>query len=160
MNNFKRFTKLSLLCFILFAFSVSCSTGNQVSSGKPREVPFKNGKRVSYDKNGNKMVEELPRFKHGDLGSWIASRVEFPTYAEQMNISGVVRVRFFVDTDGKVVEPQVVQSVHPILDREALRVVGLMPAWEPGKINGKPVKVTFTLPVRFHFPKKQNNSPL
>jgi len=54
-----------------------------------------------------------------------------------------------VTYDTKIEHVQVTKSVHPLLDAEAIRVVELMPKWIPGKQNGKPVKVYYTLPINF-----------
>lgn len=54
-----------------------------------------------------------------------------------------------MNRDGTVVDPEVVRSVDPNLDREALRVISTMPKWKPGLQRGKPVRVKFTVPVNF-----------
>ncbi len=56
---------------------------------------------------------------------------------------------FVVDETGRVKDVDVKKRVHPFLDKEALRVVKAMPLWKPGKHEGKPVAVTFTLPISF-----------
>ena len=58
-------------------------------------------------------------------------------------------VQFVVDKDGSVVEPKVVKSVSPELDQEALRVIKMMPKWQPGKQNGEIVRVKYHIPVSF-----------
>jgi protein TonB len=58
-------------------------------------------------------------------------------------------VQFVVNKDGTVVDPVVVRSVDPYLDKEALRVINSMPKWKPGKQRGKPVRVRYTVPVTF-----------
>ena len=79
---------------------------------------------------------------------------EDPEEAVKNGIEGIVYVQFVVDKDGKIVEPKVVQGVCPELDAEALRVVSGMPAWKPGMQRGKPVAVSFVLPVVFHLVSK------
>lgn len=56
---------------------------------------------------------------------------------------------FIVNRDGSIVEPEVVKSVNPMLDKEALRVISNMPKWKPGLQRGQPVRVKFTVPVNF-----------
>ena len=68
-------------------------------------------------------------------------------------------MQFVIDTTGKVVEPKVIKSVSPELDAEALRVVSEMPAWKPGMQRGKPVRVSFTLPVIFKLPTPEGAAP-
>ena len=68
---------------------------------------------------------------------------------EDNNIQGRVLVTFIVNKDGAIVEPEVVKSVNPSLDKEALRVISTMPNWKPGSQRGKPVRVKYTVPVNF-----------
>ena len=75
--------------------------------------------------------------------------MNFPQIAQENGVQGQVVVRFVVNKDGSIVDPVVVRSVDPYLDKEALRVVKLMPKWNPGKQRGKAVRCMFTLPVRF-----------
>jgi protein TonB len=64
-------------------------------------------------------------------------------------ISGTVLVRCTINETGKPENITVMSGIDPELDAEALRVVNMMPGWIPGKLQGKPVKVTYTIPVRF-----------
>jgi protein TonB len=65
------------------------------------------------------------------------------------DIEGTVYVQFVVDKDGKVGQVKVLRAVDKFLDKEAARVVNSMPAWKPGKQNGKAVAVYYTVPIRF-----------
>ena len=96
-----------------------------------------------------KVVEDMPQFTDGNIFDYLAQHVRYPEEAEKNGIGGMVYVQFVIDTTGKVVEPKVIKSVSPELDAEALRVVSEMPAWKPGMQRGKPVRVSFTLPVIF-----------
>jgi protein TonB len=58
-------------------------------------------------------------------------------------------VQFVVNKDGSIVDPMIIHSVDPYLDKEALRVIMAMPKWKPGMQRGKSVRVKFTLPVQF-----------
>ena len=64
-------------------------------------------------------------------------------------MQGKVIVQFVVNKDGSIVDPVVVRSVDPYLDKEALRVIKTMPKWKPGKQRGKPVRVSYTVPINF-----------
>ncbi len=83
------------------------------------------------------------------LRTFLASQVEYPAEAKKKGIKGKVFVSFIIDKDGSVIEPKVVKSVDPLLDKEAIRVFSEMPKWKPGKNEGKFVKVTFTVPINF-----------
>ena len=95
-----------------------------------------------------KVVEDMPQFTDGNIFDYLAQHVRYPEEAEKNGIGGMVYVQFVIDTTGKVVEPKVIRGVSPELDAEALRVVSGMPAWKPGMQRGKPVRVSFTLPVQ------------
>lgn len=101
-----------------------------------------------------KVVEDMPQFPGGNAFRYLAQHIRYPEEAVKNGIEGIVYVQFVVDKDGKIVEPKVVQGVCPELDAEALRVVSGMPAWKPGMQRGKPVAVSFVLPVVFHLVSK------
>lgn len=83
------------------------------------------------------------------LSKFLSDNIQYPKEAEKAKIEGRVLVGFIVDVDGAISESRVEHSSHPLLDREALRVVRLMPAWNPAMEDGKPVKVRYHLPVNF-----------
>lgn len=73
----------------------------------------------------------------------------YPTVAIQNNIQGRVIVSFIIEKDGSVSNVELLSGVDLLLDAEALRVVKAMPSWTPGKINGKPVRTQYALPITF-----------
>jgi protein TonB len=81
------------------------------------------------------------------LNSFILNNIQLPII--QCDYAGRVYVRFIIDENGKVTNPEVVRGVDPILDKEALRVVKTIPDWTPGELNGKKVKVWYLIPVDF-----------
>lgn len=97
------------------------------------------------------MVEENPKFPGGEqaLMTWLSQNLVYPRFAQENGLQGRVLIQFVVNKDGSVVEPSTFRSVHPILDAEAMRVTLNMPKWEPGKKDGKPVRVRFTMPINF-----------
>ncbi|MCC8070755.1 MAG: energy transducer TonB [Bacteroidales bacterium] len=96
-------------------------------------------------------VEQEPQFPGGQaaLLKWIGEHINYPTVAAENNIQGTVLVRFVVTKDGSVGEVQVLRSKDPDLDKEAVRVVKKLPNFTPGKMNGHPVNVWFTIPIKF-----------
>lgn len=106
-----------------------------------------------------KVVEDMPQFTDGNIFDYLAQHVRYPEEAEKNGIGGMVYVQFVIDTTGKVVEPKVIRGVSPELDAEALRVVSEMPAWKPGMQRGKPVRVSFTLPIKFKLPAPEGTIP-
>jgi protein TonB len=97
------------------------------------------------------VIEEKPEFPGGEAAmfQWISKNIKYPEIAKENGIQGKVFVQFVIGKDGKVSDVQVVRGVDPSLDKEAVRVIQSMPAWKPGKQRGKPVKVSFQLPINF-----------
>jgi protein TonB len=95
--------------------------------------------------------DEPPVFKGGEAAmiKFINSKLVYPKTAKEKKISGKVNVRFSVDTDGSIGDVSILNGIDPELNAEAIRVVKLLPAWNPGKLDGKPVKVWYYLPVAF-----------
>ncbi len=96
-------------------------------------------------------VEQMPQFPGGDaaLMKWIGEHIKYPTMAMENNIQGRVTVSFVVTKNGSIGEVKVLRSRDPDLDKEAVRVVKSLPNFIPGKMNGQPVNVWYTLPVNF-----------
>lgn len=97
------------------------------------------------------VIEEKPEFPGGEAAmfQWISKNVKYPEIAKENGVQGKVFVQFVISKEGKVTDVQVVRGVDPSLDKEAIRVIQSMPAWKPGKQRGKPVKVSFQLPINF-----------
>ena len=109
------------------------------------------------------VVEEMPQFPGGmgEAMRFLAQNIKYPKAAQQAKIEGRVIVQFVVGKDGSVSDIQIMRSVSPDLDAEAIRVVGMMPKWIPGKQRGKAVTVKFTMPIMFRLqgsePKKEES---
>jgi len=97
------------------------------------------------------VVEEMPEFPGGmgECMKFLSKNIKYPTISQENGVQGRVIVQFVVNQDGSIVDPTVVRGVDPYLDKEALRVIKMMPKWKPGKQRGKAVRVKFTVPVMF-----------
>ncbi|MDR4988829.1 MAG: M56 family metallopeptidase [Bacteroidales bacterium] len=97
------------------------------------------------------VVEEIPKFPGGTpaLMDFIGSNIKYPEAAKDAGIQGTVFVSFVVEPDGSISNIQVLRGIGGGCDEEAVRVVGMMPKWEPGRQRGEAVRVQFNLPVRF-----------
>ena len=97
------------------------------------------------------IVEKMPQFPGGDaaLLNFISKQVKYPDIAVEKGIQGKVIIRFVVTRDGSVKNAKVLRGVAPSLDKEALRVVNLLPKWTPGEQRGKRVDVYYTIPISF-----------
>lgn len=97
------------------------------------------------------IVEQQPEFPGGPsaMAKWLGDNIKYPAEAAKNNIQGRVIVRFVIGSDGTVGNVEIVRGVDPQLDAEAVRVINAMPKWTPGKQDGKPVAVRYTIPVTF-----------
>lgn len=107
-------------------------------------------------------LDEQPQFPGGVNGlmEYLASHIVYPTECVEAYIQGKVLVRFAVFKDGTVGNVEIVKSVHPLLDAEAIRVVESMPMWTPGKLDGEPVSVWYTLPVNYKLQDNTHSTPI
>jgi len=96
------------------------------------------------------IVESMPEF-NGDLKEFINQNTVFPESAIQDSIEGTVYILFWVDIDGKTTDHEVIRGIRDDLDEEALRVARLILFEKAAMQRGKPVKVSFTIPVKFYF---------
>ncbi len=102
------------------------------------------------------IVETLPSFPGGErkLFEFIGKNVVYPKEAIDAGVEGQVFVEFFVEKDGSITVGKVLKGIGYGCDEEALRVIGLMPKWEPGSQRGKRVRVRHTLPITFKLAKQ------
>ena len=135
--------KKLLLCFVLL-FAVSAvnakgSVGDEQSYLITEDQVFD-------------VVEQIPTFPGGQkaLLQYISDNIKYPSIAKEQGIQGRVLVRFVVKKDGSVGEVQVLRGVHEALDKEAVRLMKSLPyKFTPGKQNGTPVNVWYTMPISF-----------
>lgn len=97
------------------------------------------------------MVDQQPQFPGGtsEMYKWLGNNIKYPEEAKKEGVRGKVIVDFVITKTGKTDKVRVVRGRHPALDEEAVRVIKAMPAWTPGKQNGQPVNVSYTLPITF-----------
>lgn len=97
------------------------------------------------------IVEQMPQFPGGEkeMMKFIKNNLRYPSLAAENGISGTVIVNFVVDRDGRITRIKVVRGIGGGCDEEAVRVLGKMPVWSPGKQGGKAVLVSYTVPFKF-----------
>jgi periplasmic protein TonB len=97
------------------------------------------------------VVEQQPEFEGGyeAMMRFIQKNMRYPASARRMGVDGTVYVQFVVAKDGSISEVKTIRGISADCDKEAERVVNLMPNWKPGKQNGKSVFVRFVLPIKF-----------
>lgn len=98
-------------------------------------------------------AEEMPEFPGGlsAFQNYLGRTIQYPQMEKEMGHQGTVYIGFVVEKDGSISDVRVMKDVPGAqgLTKEALRVIGAMPHWKPGKMNGKPVRVNITQPVKF-----------
>ena len=121
----------------------------------------------SADKNDadteNKIYTAVQKTAEPDGGmkaliAYLHSHIEYPEEALKEGKEGKVIVRFVIEKNGNVGDAQIVKSVDPVLDQEALRVVKTMPKWTPAKVDGESVASYYVLPVSFSLPKDEEKA--
>lgn len=154
MGNENQFRHLCVRVVVIAAVVLlSCGTAmaQKVQSKQRTNGVQKTEKVVQKTEKVYDVAEVPPSFPGGPgaMLSWISSHIQYPAIAKENNISGRVVVQLIVEKDGSVSNVNVVRSVDPSLDNEAVRVISSMPKWTPGKHKGSPVRVKYTLPVAF-----------
>ena len=96
-------------------------------------------------------VEVMPEYPGGmqALFDYMMNSIKYPAEALKQRSEGKVVGGCIVEKDGSVSEAHPLTAVHPLLDKEAVRLVNDMPKWKPGREKGKAVRVSFALPVHF-----------
>jgi len=97
------------------------------------------------------VVESMPEFPGGmgALMTYLSENIKYPALAKESGIQGRVFINFVVETNGSITAVKVLRGIGGGCDEEAVRVVQNMPKWSPGKQRGKPVRVSYNLPVKF-----------
>ena len=104
------------------------------------------------DENGvYQIVEEMPQYPGGETAmmEYVAKNVVYPKEAQEKGISGRVFVGFVVEKDGSIGEVKLLRGIGGGCDEEAIHVIKGMPKWKPGKQEGKPVRVSYQMPINF-----------
>ena len=117
---------------------------------------YNKNKGAGYSNNGNThmtVADEMPQMHGGNqaLMQYLTKNVKYPAASIKNKEQGRVVTQMVIGVDGSISDVRIVKSVSPLLDAEALRVIRSMPKWEPGKQNGKPIAVVYTIPVDFRY---------
>lgn len=138
-----------LLCLILL-----CVCTASFSQEEPTPIKEHAPKQAhpSNLEESDDIDEKEPTFPGGPeaLQQFIVKNLQYPQTAIENNEAGRIFVQFTVETDGTLSDVKIMRGVSEALDAEALRLVKVMPAWEPGESNGKKVRVRYNLPISFH----------
>jgi protein TonB len=140
----------SIILFYLLIFS-SFLSYSQIQDGVLEDSPreFEEQEWEGYTSNDCPTIP--PEYPGGDsaLIKYMRKNIVLPEIQdEKHSISGTVSVRLTIDKYGYVTNPEVTRSLHPLIDKEAIRVVSSLDRWKPAERCGKPVNAPLTLPIR------------
>ncbi|WP_082026612.1 energy transducer TonB [Flammeovirga sp. OC4] len=133
--------------------------GKYLTGEKYFEETYSKGKLkkgISWDKNENQFsytrVIVPPVFPGGmaEFYKQVRRKFEYPQEAKMNGEQGKVYIRFIVQPTGKLSNFKVMRGVSPSINEEALRVMNLVPDWEPRKVKGQPVTSTVVIPIIFN----------
>src|SRR6185312_5279772 len=98
-------------------------------------------------------TEEMPTMKEGSLYDYVQAHIQYPEQENEHNIAGTAVTTFIIEKDGSISHVKVISEIPdgPEMNQEAARVINTMPNWNPGKHNGRPVRVKYNFPVGFSY---------
>lgn len=102
----------------------------------------------SWDEEGVEVINVPPEFPGGmqELYKYIGSNFRYPKGLTPKPV-GKINLSFVIDTDGSITDIVIVESLHQLLDAEAVKVLLRAPRWKPGTQNGRPVRVKYNIPL-------------
>jgi len=131
-------TIIKVPVFLILIFGLALKAQCQISESIPLE---------EHNDTAYTVVDSMPSFPGGEneLFRWLGQNIKTP----KIDAQGVVYAHFIVEKDGSISNVEIIKGIHDAYDKEVLRVVGLMPNWEPGYKAGKIVRVQYNIPIRF-----------
>ncbi len=149
-----------LLCFLQLTVVISAQTRTDTTVRVVRVGGDTTGLKDTADKILT-FVEIMPQFPGGQTAftEYLQKNIKYPKAEKRNGKDGTVYVKFIVMKDGSIDSVRVVKGVEgaPGLSEEAVRVIKAMPNWTPGTMNGRPVRVEMTLPLKFTLTSKRKN---
>ena len=115
------------------------------------EADFPEDARLEGETDIVCFAEEYPEFPGGEdaMYQFIKDNMQYPLLASENGIEGKVYVSIIIGIDGTVQNPRILRDIGGGCGDEAIRIVKLMPKWTPGKVDGKPARIQYTLPIIF-----------
>lgn len=150
--------KLAIMVIAVVASTAWCSAQqightavDDMEKAAVKESCIVSDKKADKKERVFENTEQTASFPGGQaaLMQFLAAHLIYPEQAAQNGIQGRVIVKFIIEKDGSITNPEIVRGVNEDLDKEALRVVKLMPEWKPGRNNGVAVRSWYYLPVIF-----------
>jgi protein TonB len=126
-------------------------TGNPNPNPDPGSGPSGNPPALPKPDQIFTWVGEMPKFPGGNVENYIGEKIRYSAKDVELGIQGTVYASFIVEKDGSVSSVKLLKGINggPDLNEEALRVIAEMPKWIPGKQDGHPVRIQFSIPIQF-----------
>ena len=112
---------------------------------------IRNNVEIEEDTTIFKEVDVFPEFPGGENArmQFLRKNLKYPKKALELGVDGTVLIRFVVEKDGSSSNFEVIESPHPALEEEAIRILKMMPNWKPGMLKDEPVRTLFLMPIKF-----------
>lgn len=140
------------LSFIIYSlFIISCTNQSNKSDTFINNSDSITRTNTVYH-TGVYIADEMPEFPNGGnrtMMKFISDNLQYPNEAKEQKKQGKVVVQCIINEDGTVTQTKILKGVHPSLDKEALRIISIMPKWSAGKLKGKTVAVKYAIPIIF-----------
>lgn len=151
---------LRVISFCLFASLIIAGFSLKINAQQPAPVSTSSPKQTQLPGDQTTPVEKQPEFKGGMAAfyKYVERELKYPLQARQKGIEGKVEVQFVVEKDGSLSNVTAISGIGAGCDREAERVVRNVPAFNPGRQRGRPVRVQMVLPILFSLNKPDRDS--
>lgn len=123
-----------------------------VSSCQEKEIDFDSVERPPIYPGCEPYIQQLRSCTQRKIQTHINKNFRYPEFAQKTGIQGRVFVQFIIDKDGSIVGIRT-RGPHPILEIEAKRIISILPKFIPGYVDGKAVRVPFSMPITFKLQK-------
>ena len=123
-----------------------------VSSSQEKEIDFDSVERPPIYPGCEPYIQQLRSCTQRKIQTHIIKNFRYPEFAQKTGIQGRVFVQFIIDKDGSIVGIRT-RGPHPILEIEAKRIISILPKFIPGYVDGKAVRVPFSMPITFKLQK-------
>ena len=123
-----------------------------VSSSQEKEIDFDSVERPPIYPGCEPYIQQLRSCTQRKIQTHINKNFRYPEFAQKTGIQGRVFVQFIIDKDGSIVGIRT-RGPHPILEIEAKRIISILPKFIPGYVDGKAVRVPFSMPITFKLQK-------
>ena len=123
-----------------------------VSFSQEKEIDFDSVERPPIYPGCEPYTQQLRSCTQRKIQTHINKNFRYPEFAQKTGIQGRVFVQFIIDKDGSIVGIKT-RGPHPILEIEAKRIISILPKFIPGYVDGKAVRVPFSMPITFKLQK-------